>query len=250
MVVVLPPIILGAPVKEKKGILQIAKEILTFDIRKFTKDPVKTGIVGITGVAIPKTIFLKAAKLITPKRVFLGLTAIGIAQTSPTAVKFVLEKLRDPTATGRAIGDIIEDPSILQPDIPSGETTKEKVLETFKTAGIIGGIAALTAAVFVLGKKIKKIKAAAPGLPGIPGLPGLPGKPGVQSFATLPPIPPTSPVIEPIAAVKKPEEEKPVTPTMPDINIKNIIKPEINVRVSQNRKFINQQILIRQHART
>jgi len=161
------------------------------------------------------------------KRPLTTLTGIGILQASPTAARFVVARLRDPTGVGKAIGGLIEDPSKLQPGI--GQTPFEKVKEVAKVAGVVGGVAALTAAVIAAAKKRRAE---------VPGLPGLPGAPGLMA-----------PVIsQPFGAAKKPEPEKPKelpAPAMPSINNRITFKPEINIRISKSRKFINQQLLIR-----
>jgi len=164
----------------------------------------------------------------TPKQIFLTATGIGVLQTSPKAVQFVKEKIRDPTGTGKAIGAIIEDPSTLQPDI--GQTTTGKIKEVAKAAGIVGGVAAAAAAIPGVIKKVRGKSDVFVGQPSAVPVPQF------QSIGT--------------AKREEPIKEVPPKPVMPTINNKISVKPIINVRVSQNRKFINQQLLVKPHACT
>lgn len=179
-----------------------------------------TAAIGSLFIPGVRQVVLRGILPITAKKVFTGFTATGILLASPKAVQFVKERITDPTGVGRAIGEIIEDPSKLQPDV--GQTAFEKVKEVAKAAGVVGGVAAAGAAVVAA---VKKRREAAP-----------------ETFAAIPALPD----IRPIGVAKKPVEALPVAiPTMPDIVNKISFKPEINVRVSQSRKFINQQILMR-----
>lgn len=180
--------------------------------------------------AIPRI----AGKVILPitfKKVALTATGIGILQVSPIARKFVVARIKDPTATGREIGAIIEDPSKLQPDIEKGETTIEKIKEIGKKAGVVGGAAAITAAAIAAIRKVRKEKVPIPSLP-------LP-------TALFQGIPIPTPTIEPIGVVEKPVEKPIEVVPKAAPAIKNIFKPEVNVKVSHSKRFINQQILVR-----
>ena len=158
---------------------------------------------------------------------------IGVLAVSPKAREFVKTKILDPGKSGRGIGGIIEDPSQL---LPKDKPVKEKIVDTLKTAGVIGGLAAAGVGAGVLTKKaIDKFKK--PKVPSaIAGL-GLP-------VAPLPTIQ------QPLgAAVRVPEEavieDKPVkaAPTMP--SIKNTFNPSINISFRKTRRFINQQIIVK-----
>ena len=172
----------------------------------------------------------------TPKRTALTVTGIGILQTSPKAREFVIEKLKDPTAAGREIGEIIEDPSRLQPTIT--QTPKEKILEVVKTAGLIGGAAAAAAALVAAAKRFGKIRA--PVIPTIGAIPSVQLPTGI-----LPAEPSISTKTQPLGAVQRPVEPKPTARPLdlPKITINN--NPEINIRFTKSRKFINQQVLIK-----
>ncbi len=176
---------------------------------------------------LPRVI-LPAAKRVAAfalKRPLTTLTGIGILQVSPIARRFVAARLRDPTQIGKEIGGIIEDPSKLQPGI--GQTPLEKVKEVAKAAGIVGGVAAVTAAAITA---VKKRRAERP-------------FPAAILPAAMAPI-----ISQPLGPAKKPEPEKPKelpVATLPSMINKIIFKPEINIRFSKSRKFINQQLLIR-----
>ena len=192
------------------------------------------------GAARLTTLAIGTAKTFfgTPKRAALTVTGIGILQTSPKAREFLIEKFKDPTGAGREIGKIIEDPSRLQPSIT--QTPKEKILEIGKQAGLIGGAAAAAAALVAAAKRFGKIRA--PVIPMIGDLPsaGLP-------VGILPAEPSISSKTQPLGAVQQPVEPKEavaVQPvSIPDITINN--NPEINIRFSKSRRFINQQVLVK-----
>ena len=60
-----------------------------------------------------------------------------------------------------------------------------------------------------------------------------------QATAAIPP----TPQLQPIGAVQPTETtpEKAVSPAMPTINNKISVKPEINVKINQSKRYINQQ---------
>lgn len=185
--------------------------------------PIPVKIAAGVSALFPQQI-IRTVLPITFRKAAVGFTATGILIASPKARKFIVGKIKDPTGVGREIGAIIEDPSKLQPDIAKGETTIGKIKEVAKAAGVVGGVAAVTAAAIAAIKRARE-------------------KEVPETFAAIP----TLPDIRPIGVVKKPVEAVPVavTPTMPDIKIRNVFKPEINVRVSHSKRFINQQILMR-----
>ena len=140
----------------------------------------------------------------------------------------------NPFRAGQKAAPFIADPSKL---LPKEKTLKEKVVDVAKVGGLgVAAAAALVGSAALIAKAAKRLKS---GVPGLPGLPGLPGAPGV--------ILPSAPVIsQPFGPAKKPEVEKPkelLQARAPDIRIVN--KPEINIRFSKSRKFINQQLLVR-----
>lgn len=171
----------------------------------------------------------------TPKKAAITATAIGILQTSPKAREFVKKKLRDPTGAGRELGKIIEDPSKLQPEV--GKTTKEKILDVGKKAGLIGAGAVGAAALVAAAKKLSSVRA-----PTIPTIGAIPS--AVLPTAILPAEPSLSTRTQPLGAVEQPKP-KDVAPgaVLPDIKINN--SPEINIRFSKSKKFINQQVLLK-----
>jgi len=171
------------------------------------------------------------------KRTALTATGIGVLQTSPKARAFVKGKLRDPTGIGRGIGGIIEDPSQLVPKGP--ETGREKVLQFLKTAGLVGGAAALGGVAIGAFRRFRDRPRQVRGPIGA----------DVLGAAILPATPTI--ISQPLGVVEKPPKEEPTTVTpsvaapamVPDIKIIN--KPEINIRFSKSKRFINQQVLIR-----
>jgi len=106
--------------------------------------------------------------------------------------------------------------------------------EGLKTAGIIGGLTALGTGGLIVAKKVKD---------------KFPRSGSEQLLITGAP----SSTLIPLAPVKQEEEEEVpmemvgLPMQMPEINIKNTLKPVINVTVKQtkSKKFINQQVLIR-----
>lgn len=167
-----------------------------------------------------------------------GLSALGLGvlQVSPIARKFVREKVKDPTAAGRFVGEKIEE--IGGAKLPEDKTLKEKVVTGLKTAGIIGGAAALAAGAVTI---VRKIKEKAPTIPSLIA-------PVVAPAATLEGVPIQTLIQpEPISAIPKeiPAEkvERGVIPQLP--SIKNVFKPEVNISFRKKRTFINQQILMK-----
>lgn len=150
-----------------------------------------------------------------------------------------LAKTFNPFKAGQKAAPFIADPSKLLPE--KDKPFKEKVIDVAKAGGLgVGVAAALIGVAALIGKGIKKLK---PGQAGLPGLPGLPGAPGVSLPAAMAPV-----ISKPFGVAEKPAPEKPAAlpgvPAQP-INIKILNNPEINIRFSKSRKFINQQLLIR-----
>ena len=200
-------------------------------------------ILGATGAApVVGRIVLGQAKTLIPKTVggkILALTGISALTTSPILRDVIVKKL-NPISTGRELGRIIEDPSKLLPKDKSKTGVKDKVVDTLKTAGLIGGVAAATVGGVVLAKKgIAKVKGLLPST----ATGGLIGSRAAPT-GLLPATPSITPVTQPLGAVQK--EVAPTTSpisTLPPIKITN--KPVINVSFRKSRKFINQQVLVK-----
>ena len=176
----------------------------------------------------------------TAKAFFLGGGVAGLLKASPKARTFVKEKILAPEKTGEALAGFLEDPKTLLPK--EKETFKEKVIDATKTAGLIGGGAAIVAGGVALGKKIKAAK-----IPKIPSLIGpsvaqVPSQ--VLPAAILPARPSITPLSQPLGAVQKPIESKvDVAPRVP--SVVNTFNPQINIKISKSRRFINQQVLVK-----
>jgi len=115
-------------------------------------------------------------------------------------------------------------------DIRGGKTPSG-IPEGLKTAGLIGGGAAALGAGVVVAKKVKeRFKSRDPLLGNVP----------------LAPFPDTRKALAP---VKQPVEEKPVVieamPKQQPIKIKNVLKNNINIKISKRKRFINQQLIIK-----
>ena len=132
---------------------------------------------------------------------------------------------------GQALGTTLTTPK-------GAETTtgSQGIIDALTSAGLIGaGLVGAREIIRTIKEKRVTEKAVLPTLPSVK----IPALPSISQPATL----------EPIGAVEK---EKPVTKevpaqtNMPDITIRNIVKPNINVSFRKTRKFINQQVLVRQ----
>lgn len=229
MVFTPPPIILTP---KKKGLSKPLK-ILTSLKTTAVLGTVLGGL--IAGPAAVGRVALIAAKAVAkrPKTFLIGApAAAGILLASPTARKFV-----DPRQTfkrGKEIGKLIEDPSKLIPE--KEETLLGKIKDVGIKAGLIGaGAAAVAGAAAIAVKKVKE---------------KLPSKiPSAElPAAILPTVPSLTPRTQPLGAVEKPVEVEKVVAaqpvSMPSIRISN--KPSINISFRKSRKFINQQVLVRQ----
>lgn len=121
--------------------------------------------------------------------------------------------------------------------LPKDPSFFQQFKAAFQAAGLIGlGAAAVPIIGGIIGKKGKGKD---PSLDPTPTLPStffqLPAQiqPQIQASA-----------IQPLGAVEKPPEDIPKEVPMaviPTINVKTIVKPEINIRINQSKKFINQQ---------
>jgi len=183
---------------------------------------------------------LTGGGLITAGKVFLGTgLASGILAASPLARKITKEKFLDPTGVGIGIGGIIEDPGKL---IPEDQTIGEKIKEIFLTAGLIGaGAAAVAGTGALIGREVKKRRDRPKPVAEIPSQ-----VPAAATFAALPSQ--VTPQFQQIPGETPAPVEKevvPEAPAMPAINNKITVSPEINIKFSKSRKFINQQIIVR-----
>lgn len=204
-------------------------------IIKFITSPTLTAVLLGGAAALLSKSPSVGGKVFTGVKTFLvGGLAAGILTESAKARTFAKEKLLDPTKVGRGIGGIIEDPSKL---LPKEKTVRERVKEVTKTAGLAAGVVAAGVGAVVVGKKaIEKIREAK-----IPSV-SLPS--AVLPAGLLPAEATLTSKTQPLGAVQPIEEEaiKQVS-AIPSIKITN--NPEINIRFSKSRSFINQQLLIR-----
>ena len=146
-----------------------------------------------------------------------AVTGAGILTSSPSAREFVGGVIKDPLKLGREAGLLIEK-AVAGEDIPFGEAAK------------VAGIAGLTVAAVVGGKKViekfkdRKTIDQIPGPSGVPTSIALPTDRVPDVFAPLS----EGPVVE-----ETPEAVVPGAGAT-DINIKVINKPQINVAVAQS----------------
>lgn len=85
----------------------------------------------------------------------------GLLKTSPKARRFLKDKVLRPEKAGEGLGDIIENPDKLRPDQVTTKSTKEKIIDTAKKAGVVGGLAAAAVGGTALAKKaIQRSRAA------------------------------------------------------------------------------------------
>jgi len=236
---------------------KIKREDLPLPIR-ILASPVTTGVLATTLATLFNPVaavgFLKGAakgvgKFFQPKTTtqavsrFVGIpTALGVLAISPTARGFL--DPRESFGRGKSLGEIIEDPSKLEDvlKIKEKDTLKEKIIGGAKTAGVAGGVIAAGAGIVAVGKKVKEkfteTKIPTPTIPDIPSF--VP-----PTFTQLPVG--TALQQEPIGIVEKEIPEviaEPVKTEMPSITNKNVFSPEINIKFSKSRKFINQQIVV------
>ena len=156
-------------------------------------------------------------------------------------MKAVGRKIADPLAAGRFVGGQIE--KIGKDPLPGDKTLGQKIKEGAKKAGIIGAITAGGIGVAVVGKKVLE-KAKKAKVPDISGL--IPGVAAAPALAQLPQT--ITPQLQPLGPAEKPPKEEKVVavaPTMPSIVNKIRVAPEINIKFSKRRTFINQQILVK-----
>ena len=145
---------------------------------------------------------------------------LGILQTSPKAAKFVGEKIKDPTAGGRFIGEQIE--KIGQTPLPTEKGLGEKIKEGLKKAGVLGGVVAAGVGAGALIKKgVEKVKKTK-----VPTIAAIPT--GILTQPTLSQLPQqVAPQIQPLGVAQKVIEEetpKAVTP-IPTIKNTQVAKP-------------------------
>ncbi len=204
---------------------------------------VLAGLVGAAARFAPAVVSFvpKLVKFVVPKtpfgivRAVVGVPIVtGVALAAPSLVKGIFDP-RKGVERGKAIGEILADPSKL---LPKEKPLREKVKEVAKTAGLVAGAAAAgLGVVAVAKKKIKEVK-----------IPKLPEIKAAELPAAILPSPPPSKILEPFGAAQPTPPAEPLpaaAPAMPAISNKITFKPEINIRFSKSRKFINQQLLMR-----
>lgn len=162
---------------------------------------------------------------------------LGIATTSPKAVSFIKRKAK-PVGAGEFVGSAIE--SIGK---QSKKSLSDTIKEGAKKAGLLGAGVAAGAGAIVAGKKLlEKVKVGkTPDLSTI-----IPRGAAVSTIQQQPSE--LQPQFQSFGAAEKPPKEEkvvPVTQTMPTINNRISVKPEINISFRKSRKFINQQIFAR-----
>ncbi len=219
------PIVLIKPIRlEKKGAGQKFLELQP----KLTPFLAATlaGITGGPGAA--------RAAFTAGKTLLITGAASGLLAGSAKARAAAKERVKDPTKIGLELAKFVEDPGKL---LPKEKPLKEKIKEVAKTAGLVGAAAAAgVGVVAVAKKKIKEIK-----------IPKLPEIKAAELPAAILPSPPPSQILEPFGVAQPTPEPLPAVsaPAMPAISNKITFKPEINIKISKSRKFINQQLLIR-----
>ena len=220
MVIMLNPIVLKP---EKK---------LSLPLRVITSAKTTAVLSGVLGTLV-------GGPVVGVKSFLGGGTAAGLLKESPKARAFVKQKILSPEKTGKELGKFIEDPSRLKPK--EDQTLGSKVLEAGKKAGLIGaaGAAAVGGAALVK-KGLEKVKEKALLPKSIPSIPSQ-----ALPHAILPAVPSITPSQQPLGAMQKekPLEAVSAPAAMPNIKITN--KPEINISFKKSRKFINQQVLVK-----
>lgn len=210
--------------------LATAKRLITQPAKEISRAVGET-IAGLS-IAFPPARAL-AIKTLVPATakgkvaVVLGAPLVtGILAGSKRAREFALGLL-DPVRKferGKEIGGIIEEPSKLLP--------KKKVPDILKTTGLIGTGAAIATAIPIVTEKIRGARA--PVITPTGTLAGVP----VQAITQQ----------APISAIPKeiPKEKvvEPVKQALPSIINKISVRPEIDIRFSKRKTFINQQILL------
>lgn len=182
-----------------------------------------------------------------------GRLALGLVPKTPTGIAklaFVagavsavpsLVTTFNPFRAGKKAAPFIADPSKL---LPTGkQPLREKIKETAIQAGLItAGVAAIAGVAAAARKKIKGIK-----IPKVSEVqPGALPAPIIQP-SLVEPVAPAA--LQAFGAAQPTPTKEPVAPpaiaAVPAISNKITFNPEINIRFSKSRKFINQQLLIR-----
>ena len=215
----------GQKVKERREKIRAGdkKEAVGVIAETLTATGIAAAAVLGAGTAAGRGVVAKVAPKLLPTTIKKGVvtaTGAGILFTSPTARKIAGKFIEDPTKVGREAGEVIE-------KVKKGEETG-KFTDVLKTAGVVGGAAALVGGGIALAKKLK----------GDPK----PASPSDTPQSTLPSAALPTGVI-PTQAVATPTSQPVVTPSkepstqVPSVNVTNNIK--INNRSSANRRFIN-----------
>ena len=151
---------------------------------------------------------------------------IGVLSVSPTARSF-LNPFKG-HERGKKIGEFIEDPSSIFPEQPKAPSLSDIIkglgLAGLGGATVVGGLKIIE----TIREKETIIKEPAPIIPTQP----------------LPATPSITQATQPIGAVQ-PDKPKSIDP----MKITNTFKPSIDIKISKSRRFINQQINIKNHGR-
>ena len=175
-------------------------------------------ILGASNPAVAGRLALKALPK-TLKGQIGAVTAGGILITSETARKFTGKFIQDPTKIGREAGLLID-------KVTSKEGSDSSIMDALKSAGLIG--AGVVAGGLVVKKLFGKNDKTADAVVNSPGQ--------VPSSVALPvsPIPTSTQAVTSEPVVKKLEVDTPPIVSTPDINVKVINKPQVNVAVAQS----------------
>lgn len=206
-----------------------------------------------------KPLFIGKSFLGTTARTLSTLTGVGIFAESPIIRKAVIGRVKDPLSFGRKIGRGVETGfQVLETEkkirrVPQSLVPNITLRSGLTATALPSGELVRSERLPIIPKIKEKVKDLAPSII-IPGLAA-----GIGALTTalllrekdtkLVPLLPIPSQIQPIGVAKKiVEEEKPKvpTPTMPSITNKINVSPEININFRKSRKFINQQILVRQ----
>lgn len=174
-----------------------------------------------TALAVPAAIPAAASGIgrMVMKRPLLSLGAAGLLSTKPGR-----------QLAGQAGRTVFRGGAKIPEGIAKAQETG-KIGDILKAGGLLGaGIGALVAGEKIIEKiKERRIEKQMAVPAASPQIQVLPAQPDIQPIGEMKPE-------------EKPAEKVAGPAAMPDIINKISVKPEINVKVSQNRKFINQQV--------
>jgi len=186
--------------------------------KKLIAGAVATGVVLIPGAA---PLLLRGAKaVIVPKTVTGGLVRLGVAGalvTSPGLREAIVKTPKTVFEFGKKVGGKIEEIGKNGLKIPGAGA--------LLGAGVLGAL--IPGLITALGRRRERV--ATQRLPA-----------AILPAQVIPSVAPA----EPLGAVQ-PAPVNGVKEAVPSFNIKNTFKPEINIKISKSKRFINQQNLIR-----